>query len=158
MMIQNDKSAINQLVKVFFASFDNRDAPPDLSGVRQLFIDTGVVIKNSGPHPEIYSLDDFIAPRQQVLSDGSLTHFHEYEIGEHTDIFGNIAQRVSLYKKTGNASGQPFQSRGIKVFQFIRTPQGWRISSVAWDDEREGFLLPDADHLRTANHRETCVL
>jgi len=27
--------------------------------------------------------------------------------------------------------------------QFVRTPAGWRISAMAWDDEREGLAVPD---------------
>jgi hypothetical protein len=28
--------------------------------------------------------------------------------------------------------------------QFIHTPQGWKVSSMAWDDERPGLQLPDS--------------
>ena len=57
-------------------------------------------------------------------------------------MFGNIAQRLSLYHKSGVSSGVAFHQRGIKTFQFVRTPQGWRIGAVAWDDQREGFTVP----------------
>ena len=29
----------------------------------------------------------------------------------------------------------------MKTLQFVRTPAGWRISAVAWDDERDGLRL-----------------
>ena len=31
----------------------------------------------------------------------------------------------------------------MKTLQFVETPQGWRIASVAWDDEREGLAVPE---------------
>jgi hypothetical protein len=33
------------------------------------------------------------------------------------------------------ADGVPFTGRGHKTFQFVRTPGGWRISSVSWHDQ-----------------------
>jgi len=39
----------------------------------------------------------------------------------------------------GCLDGRAFRTRGMKTFQFVRTPAGWRISAVAWDDEREGL-------------------
>jgi hypothetical protein len=29
----------------------------------------------------------------------------------------------------------------VKSLQFVRTADGWRISAVAWDDEREGLAI-----------------
>ena len=92
------------------------------------------------------ALEAFIAPRERLLNDGTLTEFHEIETAGRTDIFGNIAQRVSTYRKAGMMRGTPFESRGIKVFQFIKGPRGWRIAAVSWDDEREGFS-PDCGAL-----------
>ena len=33
--------------------------------------------------------------------------------------------------------GEPFTGRGAKSVQLVRTSDGWRISAVAWDDERD---------------------
>jgi hypothetical protein len=58
-------------------------------------------------------------------------------LAERTDIFGGIAQRFSLYEKSGVQLGRPFLTRGVKSLQFVRTAEGWKIAAVAWDDERE---------------------
>ena len=29
--------------------------------------------------------------------------------------------------------------------QYVRTPVGWRISAMAWDDERPGLTLPQRE-------------
>ena len=40
--------------------------------------------------------------------------------------------------------GTPFTARGMKTLQLVRTSAGWRISAVAWDDERDGVAIdPD---------------
>jgi hypothetical protein len=39
-------------------------------------------------------------------------------------------------------NGQAFAARGVISTQFVSTPTGWRISAMAWDDERPGLALP----------------
>ena len=51
------------------------------------------------------------------------------------DLFGNIAQRWCRYRKAGVLDGVAFEAEGWKSLQCVRTPQGWRIASVAWDDQ-----------------------
>jgi len=141
---QADKQELDALVRRFFAIFTNaRGATPHVEAAYDLFIPGGLVIKNTGSAPEICSLREFVEPRRQWLANGTLVDFEEAEVSGRTDIFGNIAQRFSTYRKSGVLSGQPFAARGMKVMQFIRTPAGWRFSSVAWDDEREGLSLPE---------------
>ena len=140
-----DKLEIDQLIRAFFRVFCNQGgARPDLQRLHRIFIKEGLIIKNSGPAPEVFTLAQFIQPREQMLNDGSLTEFEEAEVSERTAIAGNIAQRISIYHKSGRLSGQPFQTRGVKTAQLVRTGLGWRISALAWDDEREGFRVPGA--------------
>jgi hypothetical protein len=132
---------IDELVAAFFGLFSNRDGvTPNLRAIFDLCIPEAVICKP----PDVMSLESFIAPRQELLTNGTLTEFLELETSNRTDIFGNVAQRVCTYAKAGVLDGKPFQTRGLKVFQFIKTPAGWRISAVSWDDEREGLTVPDA--------------
>src|SRR6266404_4013075 len=39
--------------------------------------------------------------------------------------------------------GVLFEARGMISTQFILTPAGWKMSSMAWDDERPGLSIPD---------------
>jgi hypothetical protein len=79
-----------------------------------------------------------------MLTDGSLTDFREWEVAGRTDLFGDIAQHFCSYAKAGTLHGVPFTGRGMKTLQFVRTPAGWRISAVAWDDERDGLTIESA--------------
>ena len=130
------KKAIDALTRRFFDAFTNKDgAHPEVASLRHLLIPRALIVKNVGSTPEYFSVDDFIAPREKLLTDGTLVEFSEEELSERTDIFGNIAQRFCAYRKSGVLSGVPFAARGMKTLQFVRTPDGWKISAVAWDDE-----------------------
>ena len=56
------------------------------------------------------------------------------ELEEETKIVGHIAQRHSIYQKTGNLNGTYFVENGTKLFQFIKTIDGWKINSLVWED------------------------
>jgi hypothetical protein len=141
--MSEDRRAIDLLVSRFFAAFTNRNRRADVASARDLLIPQAVIVKNVGSSPEIYEVETFLGPREALLSNGNLLDFEEAETASRTDIQGNVAQRLSLYRKSGVLSGQRFETKGVKTFQFIRTAAGWRISAVAWDDEREGLILPD---------------
>jgi hypothetical protein len=116
---------------------------PGYDGIFGLFIERGLLIKGVGDAPEISGVAEFIAPRQKSVDSGELTSFEEREVRQSTEVFGNIAQRLSTYTKRGVSNGVAFSGRGVISTQFVRTPDGWRISSMAWDDERPGQIIPD---------------
>jgi hypothetical protein len=136
----DDVAAIDAIVAAFFAAFCNVEGLAPTSSVYGLCLPQAVVIKAVGAVPEIYSLREFIEPRIELLRGGELTGFREWEIDRTMTIDGNIAQRRSTYGKSGVASGRPFVTRGVKNFQFVRLPGGWKISAVAWDDESDARL------------------
>lgn len=132
------------VLEAFFraVSFRPGEQPPYRT-IAGLFVEGGRLIKNSGARPEITTVEEFIVPRQAMVDSGELTEFREFEIAGTTQIFGNVAHRLSTYGKHGVSNGVPFDGRGVITTQFIRTPAGWRISSMAWDDERPGLTIPD---------------
>jgi hypothetical protein len=135
---------LKALTDEFFraVSFESGQRPA-YTRIRDLFIDGGKLIRNSSELPEISSVDDFIAFRQRMLDSGTLTSFEEVEIAATTEVFGNVAHRFSTYKKRGTMQGEAIEGAGLISTQFIRTPSGWKMSSMAWDDERPGLAIPD---------------
>ncbi|MBL8351382.1 MAG: hypothetical protein JNL87_13860 [Burkholderiaceae bacterium] len=83
----------------------------------------------------------FIAPRNENVRVGELTDFHESELSGTTEMFGNVAHRFSAYTKSETLKGSRFSARGMISTQFIHTPRGWTVSSMAWDDERPGLQI-----------------
>ena len=137
----NDKAAIDALTRRFYALFDNRSGRPNVPEIYDLFIAEGVIIKTCGEVPVVYDLDGFIEPRERLLRGGELIEFEEEEVQERTLIMGYVTQRFSMYRKSGVLRGEPFEGRGIKTMQFVRANGAWKMSAVAWDDERAGFTL-----------------
>jgi len=115
---------------------------PSYAKLRDLFITDGKLINTTGDAPDVATLDAFIAPRQRAVDAGELTSFEEVELEGATQVFGNVGHRFSTYAKTGERDGVGFSGRGMISTQFVRTADGWRISSMAWDDERPGGTLP----------------
>ena len=135
--------ALAALTQAFFdaVSFEPGGRPP-YERLHDLFIDGGLLIRNIGPAPEVTTVAQFIAPRRRSVEAGELTAFRETELAEITEVFGQVAHRMSTYAKTGTLNGQAFAARGVISTQFVATPAGWRISAMAWDDERPGVEMP----------------
>ena len=145
------KSELDRLAAEFFraVSFEAGQAPC-YQNIYALFIGPGLFIKNSGATPEVASVRQFIEPRQATVSAGELTRFHEAELSETSEVFGNVAHRFSAYAKSGTLNGVTFEARGMISTQFILTSAGWKMSAMAWDDERPGLSLPDPHDQRAA--------
>jgi hypothetical protein len=137
------KVELDRLTAAFFraVSFEAGATPP-YNQLYTLFIERAIIIKNSTDTPEISSVEQFIGPRQAMVDSGELTRFWEVELSEITELFGNVAHRFSSYAKSGTLKGVPFEARGMISTQFIKTPAGWKISAMAWDDERPGLAIP----------------
>ena len=140
---------IDELMRAFFGAFTNTGGrAPDVDVIRRVCLPQAMIIKNVGGETVIYDLDAFIEPRRALLTGGRLTEFTEWEVEERTEVAGTIAHRLSRYRKSGVLDGEPFTGSGHKTSQFIRTAGGWRISSLAWDDDPEPTAPGDQDRAR----------
>jgi hypothetical protein len=140
-----DRAAIAGLVSTFFGAFTSApDTAARMAALRALFLPQAVIVRTGGGEPAVYDVDGFIAPREALLTGGTLTDFREWQLHGRTEVFGDIAQHLAGYAKAGVQDGQPFTGRGMKTLQFVRTSAGWRISAAAWDDERPGFTIDDS--------------
>jgi len=132
-----DRLEIDALTDRFFDLFTNKDGRvPNVKDIKSIFIPKGILISNTDDTPVIYDLDSFIKPREEMLTNDTLTNFWEREISHSTEIFGNIAQRFSLYEKSGELNGEHFETKGMKTIQFVKVNGKWKMSSVAWCDEK----------------------
>ncbi|GAA3297813.1 nuclear transport factor 2 family protein [Dactylosporangium vinaceum] len=109
---------------------------PDYEAIRAVFAPRGLLIRAVGAPAEVSTVDEFIAPRVAQVRSGALTAFAESEISGASQVFGNVGQRWSRYDKRGVLDGAAFAAQGWISTQFARTGDGWRITSMAWDDER----------------------
>lgn len=127
---------IDRVIAAFFAAFDNRSGgAPGLADLPGLFLPGAVVVKRSGAGVESMTVGQFIAPRAALLTGGRLVDFHEWETEATTYVSGSLAVRVGAYRKSGLMDGAPYEGGGTKHISLVRTEAGWRIVSVAWEDE-----------------------
>ncbi|MFE7491478.1 DUF4440 domain-containing protein [Kitasatospora sp. NPDC058032] len=129
------KTEIDQLTAEFFGAFDNRAGQgADVARLRRLMLPQGVIVCTA-PTFTVYSVEEFVEPRERLLNDGRLVGFSEWETSERTEIVGAVASRTGEYRKSGTLDGEPYGGGGTKTFQFVRTPEGWRIAAFSWYDE-----------------------
>lgn len=130
------KAELDGLMATFLGAFANPGgAKPNIGAIEEVFIPEGMIISTVGETPVVYDLRQFVEPREKMLTDGTLTEFREWETSETTEVYGSIAHRFSEYRKSGYLNGEWFEGRGVKTTQFVKTPSGWKLSSLAWDDE-----------------------
>ncbi len=126
---------IDALIGRFFAAFGNRGgALPTLPALPHWCLPEARIQRCDATGVATLDLHGFIAPRAELLASGRLREFEEHETAQRTDIDGGIAQRWSHYRKCGVLDGLAFAAEGRKAFQLVRTPQGWKIAALAWQD------------------------
>jgi ribosomal protein S18 acetylase RimI-like enzyme len=132
-----DAAAIADVMNRFLraVSFENGERP-SYDDLPDLFLPGARLIRNSGTAPEISTVEEFVRSRRAAFERGELRSFEETELGERTELFGNVTHRFSPYRKRALSDRGAIDVRGAISTQFVRTADGWRISSMAWDDER----------------------
>ena len=115
---------------------------PDLETVRSLFYADGLLVNNSSGRPIRYSADSFVAIMNEQIESGELTQFMQRELYSKTEIFGRVAQRISVYEYSFVYHELENLPRGINYIQFVQEDDNWLISSMAWNDENENYRIP----------------
>ena len=141
----SDRAPIQAAVDAFFGAFVSGPGCSErMDGLRALLLPQAVIVRTCGLEPAVMGVEEFIAPREALLTGGNLSDFREWPVEGSIDVFGDVAHWFGSYAKAGTQDGEPFTGRGMKTIQLIRTADGWRIGAIAWDDERDGVRLPDA--------------
>ncbi|WP_246190702.1 GNAT family N-acetyltransferase [Agromyces agglutinans] len=131
-----DRREIEALVDAFFAAFTSGpDVAARLDGLRDLMLPEAVIVRTGDLTPAVSGVEAFIAPRQAILTDGTLVDFHERAQPGRLEVSGDFAQWFGRYAKAGVLHGEPFVGGGAKSMQFVRTGAGWRISAAVWQDD-----------------------
>jgi len=72
----NVKAELDRLTTEFFCAVSFEEgATPNYENIYELFIEPGLLVKNTGSTPEINTVRQFIEPRQVAVRDGELTRF-----------------------------------------------------------------------------------
>ncbi|MEI7054765.1 DUF4440 domain-containing protein [Nocardioides sp. CCNWLW239] len=133
----SDEAAVEALVHAFFSAFTTGpDTAARLDDLRRIMIPGATVVRTCGLPVEVYDVESFIAPRLALLTSGEIEEFEEWPEPGRIDVFGDIAHWWGAYGKRWLAGGEVHTGRGMKTMSFVRTDDGWRISSAAWDERQ----------------------
>lgn len=133
--VMRDELLINRLTRQYFTLFSNcHGARPKFDDLIAMCQPSALFSNKIGERFKSANLEQFIQPRQQILTNGYLSDFEEFELNSSTSIVGSIAQRQCLYGKRGVLDGKSFQQQGDKLLQFIKENGQWKINSALWED------------------------
>jgi hypothetical protein len=97
------------------------------------------VTENGGLAVQLMGVKQFGALNDRMFSGRG---FFESEIHREQTGFGGVLHVWSAYEAR-RAPGEAPYARGANSLQLVRTPEGWRIASLTWDQERHGQPLAD---------------
>jgi hypothetical protein len=136
--------AIDYITEDFYESLSFQDGEmPDLETVGSLFYADGLLINNSFGNPLTYTAGTFIQALEAQIEAGKLLQFMQRELYSETEIFGKVAQRISVYEYSFDYHERSSVRKGINYIQFIQEGDTWLISSMAWNDENENYKVPE---------------
>ena len=122
-------------------SFRNEHAP-DLSAVQILFFGDGVLVNSTFQHPVGFTAGSFVTALESEIAEGSMSQYLIHELHGKTEIYGKLAQRISVYEYNLGEETSGRLPRGVNYMQFVQHDGNWRILSMAWCDEDEDHLIP----------------
>ena len=129
---QANLTAISDLTRRFYATFDSRHHTPDLSRLHDMFVPSAAIYQTTESETISFTLEEFIAPRQTAFNYSQIRNFYEFEIACHTMGNDELAIRISQFEKQGMVEDLMQHQLSTKVFQFVNTAKGWRIVSLLW--------------------------
>jgi hypothetical protein len=136
-----DDAAITKAVHDAYSCICFKNSNPAYDSIKNYFIPEAQLINFRTDRAEVTTLPQFVDLYRQFLQTNKVTLFYEEEIAGRNEQFGNIAHRISSYKTFVNQMDSAFE-RGVNSFQLIKTPNGWKVSSIIWDVEKPQLPIP----------------
>jgi hypothetical protein len=137
-----EDSAITKAVHDAYAAISfKKGEKPRFDEIGNYFIPQAQLINFRTDTADITPLPNFIALYKQFVSAGHIDMFYEEEAFGKTEQFGRVAHRISTYNTYLNTRDS-IAERGVNSFQIIKTPKGWKVSSIIWDVESKTLPVP----------------
>ncbi len=148
MSLQTDTQSIQAIINALYEAISHKPRKlPDWQRMKPLFIDGARIIPPSleGGPPQVMTFEEFVERvSESVHKAGEADRgFHERELTNHTEVFGNVAHVWSTYESRYTAEDpEPF-SRGINSFQLLYHSGRWWVVTILWDVERPDNAIPE---------------
>ncbi|UCC78012.1 MAG: hypothetical protein JSW37_06505 [Anaerolineales bacterium] len=148
MSLQTDTQSIEAVINALYEAISHEPGKlPDWQRMKPLFIDGARIIPPSleGEPPQVMTFQEFVERvSESVHKAGEADKgFHERELGNHNEVFGNVAHVWSTYESRYTAEDpEPF-SRGVNSFQLLYHSGRWWVVTILWDIERPDHPIPE---------------
>jgi len=97
-----------------------------------------VVGDDGRTHAAIFDVEAYIA---DVAPRFACMDFHEIEIEQRIERFGQVAHVWSRYEARARPDSPELLKRGANSIQLCHEQGRWWVFSTVWDNEREGVVL-----------------
>ncbi len=135
---------IDHLTERFYESVCfNTEHYPNFDQLKELFYGSGKLINNNSDQPVDFTVQTFSHAITAQIEAGNADYFAQQEIGDKTEVFGNMAQRTSVFEYS-LMKDNPNWKRGLAYFQYICIAGKWLILSAIWAYEKEGLKVPES--------------
>lgn len=116
---------------------------PKYDLLQELFYGDGKLINGNYDQPLEFTVQGYVQAIMQQIENGNASFYSQQEISDRTEVFGNTAQRLSVYEYSNSPNAiQPWK-KGVNFMQFILINNSWKIVSTIWTDEKEALIVPD---------------
>jgi hypothetical protein len=137
-----EDSAITKAVHDAYTALSfKKGEKPRFDEIGNYFIPQAQFINFRTDTAEVASLPQIIKLYKNFVTDGHIAMFYEEEAYGKTEQFGSVAHRISTYNTYLNTRDS-IAERGVNSFQLIKTPKGWKVSSIIWDVESKSLPVP----------------
>lgn len=141
--LDSDQEAIKALIDSVYAGFTVKDGNlPDFQKIKSYFVDGAQMGSVRNGNPRIQSHEAYFNRMEEGLKSGGPSFLKEWEISGQTQLFGNVAQRISAYGVYVNST-ETLAEKGVICFQLVKKEGVWKIQGMIWDVENETQKVPD---------------
>lgn len=139
-----DLRAIEATIKAAYDGLSfTADKKADFETLDRVFIKEAIFRSFREGDMNTFFKEPYFASYKSAVESGSFEAIVEREIWGKTQIFGNIAQRLSTYELFYNDLTKP-QERGVNSFHLVKIDGEWKITSTIYDVEKSGQSIPEA--------------
>jgi hypothetical protein len=134
---------IDHLTERFYESVSfNTEHFPNFDLLQELFYGSGKLINNNFDQPVDFTVQTFAHAIMAQIEAGNASYFAQQEIADKTEIFGNMATRISVFEYSF-VKDTPNWKRGVNYIQYICIGSKWLIISMIWTYEKDGLGIPE---------------
>ncbi len=117
---------------------------PKVDQLKDLFYDAGRMVNNNFDVPLELTAQSYAQALIKQIEDSNVEFNSQIEISDITEVFGRMAQRISVFEYSSTPSNLQPWKRGVNYIQYVYINGRWLISSMIWSDEKDNCPIPES--------------